>query len=272
MPFTPSHAIVALPFARTPLMPAAIAVGAMTPDLPLFTRGLGVSYGFTHSAANVVWTTLIALVLLLIWRVVLRPALLELAPDALAARLPDDWRSTGRGAVLELIAPRERFGRPLLLVLSLMLGVLSHIVWDLFTHEGRWGVETFPLLQQQWGPLAGYKWLQHGSSVIGLLIIGVWALLWLRRRDVVRRPRLLPTWVRWVWYLTLPAFLVGAWCCGLALLGPLSETFTLQHLAYRTLPIASGAWGALTILLCVAIVLVRRRAGRGGEQAGSDRG
>ena len=40
MPFTPSHAVVALPFLRTPLVPAAIAVGAMTPDLPLFVRGI----------------------------------------------------------------------------------------------------------------------------------------------------------------------------------------------------------------------------------------
>ena len=38
MPLTPSHAVVALPFVRTPLLPAAIAVGAMAPDLPLFLR------------------------------------------------------------------------------------------------------------------------------------------------------------------------------------------------------------------------------------------
>ena len=28
MPFTPSHAVVALPFIRTPLVPAAVAIGA----------------------------------------------------------------------------------------------------------------------------------------------------------------------------------------------------------------------------------------------------
>lgn len=265
MPFTPSHAVVALPFARTPLMPAAIAIGAMTPDLPLFTRGIGVSYGFTHTAGNVVWTTLIAFVLLLAWRVVLRPALTELAPDALAARLPDSWRRTGREAALEVVAPRERFGHPLLVVVALMLGVLSHIVWDLFTHEGRWGVDAFPALQDQWGTLPGYKWLQHGSSVVGLLILGVYALLWLRRRAVVRRPRALPVWLRWTWYLTLPVFLVAAWSWGLAVLGPITDEFTVQHLAYRTLPAASGVWGALTVLLCAGIVLFtgRREARRG---------
>ena len=260
MPFTPSHAVLALPFVRTPLVPAAVAIGAMTPDLPLFVRGLGLSYGFTHTLSNAVWTALVALVLLLVWRVVLRPGLVELAPDALAARFPDDWRRTGRDAALEVVAPREQFGYPLLLVMSLLLGVLSHIAWDSFSHEGRWGVETFPVLAEQWGPILGYKWVQHGSSVLGLLILGIFALLWLRRRGVVRRPRMLPTWVRWSWYVALPALLIGFWFFGLAQLGPFTDEFTVQHLAYRALPIAAGLWGALTFLLCVIIVIVRMRS------------
>jgi len=258
MPFTPSHAVVALPFVRTPLVPAAIAIGAMTPDLPLFLRGIGLSYGSTHQAANVVWTMLIAFVLLLVWRVVLRPALVALAPDPLAARLPEDWRATGPSAALAVVIPRRRFGDVVLLAMSLLIGVLSHFVWDLFTHEGRWGVETFPVLQQAWGPLLGYKWLQHGSSAIGLLIIAVCALVWLGRRDAVPHARPLPVWLRWVWYATLPAFLIAAWLLGLAVYGPLTESFTPQHLAYRTLPAASGLWGAMTVLLCVVIVLTTR--------------
>lgn len=33
MPFTPSHVAAALPFLRTPLIPAALVIGTMTPDL-----------------------------------------------------------------------------------------------------------------------------------------------------------------------------------------------------------------------------------------------
>ncbi|MCA1307574.1 DUF4184 family protein [Microbacterium esteraromaticum] len=259
MPFTPSHAVVALPFVRTPLVPAAIAIGAMTPDLPLFLRGFGVPYGFTHSVANVVWTTLIAFVLFAVWRVVMRPGLVALAPDALASRLPDQWRQTGRRAAAEAVGARARFGYPLLLVLSLMIGVLSHIVWDLFTHEGRWGVEAIPALQAAWGPLPGYKWLQYGSSAFGLALIGIWMLIWLRRRPVAPRPALLPTWLRWAWMAALPIVLVSAWMLGLAAYGPLTDEFTVRHLAYATLPAASGLWGVLTVLLCVAIVIVPRR-------------
>lgn len=259
MPFTPSHAIVALPFIRTPLVPAAIAIGAMTPDLPLFVQRLGLPYGFTHSVPNVVWTTLIALVLFLVWRVVLRPGLVELAPNAVAWRLPEQWRRTGRAVVLDAVGSRGRFGYPLLLVLSLMIGVLSHIAWDLFTHEGRWGVEVLPVLGEQWGPLPGYKWLQYGSGVVGMVILAIFAMLWIRRRPAQPHARLVPNWLRWVWLLTLPAMLLAAWLLGLAALGPLSDEFTVQHLAYRTLPAASGLWGAMTMLLCVVIVLLPRR-------------
>ena len=104
MPFTPSHAVVALPFIRTPLVPAAVAVGAMAPDLPLFVRGLPLHYGITHDLAWLPVTMLVALVLLLVWRCVLRPAAGELSPAWLAARLPPAWREGARGAVRETFA------------------------------------------------------------------------------------------------------------------------------------------------------------------------
>ncbi|MGM1016723.1 MAG: DUF4184 family protein [Actinomycetota bacterium] len=260
MPFTPSHAVVALPFVRSPLVPAAIAIGAMTPDLPLFVRGVGLAYSFTHTVGNILWTALIAFVLFLLWRVVLRPAVPELVPRAIARRLPGEWRTRGVDAARRSIADADQRAYPVLLAVSLLLGVLSHIVWDLFTHEGRWGVALIPALGEMWGPLAGFKWLQHGSSVLGLVVIAVWAAIWLRRRPVhesAERP--LPSWVRIGWWLSLPFILVAAWAIGLATLGPLTAEFTAQHLAYRVLPPACAVWGVLTLALCVALLTVRRR-------------
>lgn len=259
MPFTPSHAVVALPFIRTALVPAAIAIGAMTPDLPLFLRGLVVSYSFTHTVGNVVWTALLAFGLFLLWRVVLRPAVPELAPAALARRLPAEWADAGMSALRRAVGVGQRRGYPVLLAVSFVLGVLSHIVWDLFTHEGRGGVLLVPALGAMWGPLPGYKWLQHGSSVIGLMIIAVWALLRLRR--TARGPvpaRVLPAWARIGWWASLPLILIAAWMIGLILHGPLDAEFTAQHLAYRMLPSACAIWGVITLLLCVALPLIRR--------------
>lgn len=259
MPFTPSHAVVALPFVRTPLVPSAVAVGAMTPDLPLFLRGVGVDYSFTHDAAQIVWTALIAFVLFLVWRVVLRPAVRELSPLWLARRLPAEWDRSGVSAAGDAVGLGSgRRWYPVLLAASLLLGVLSHIVWDLFTHEGRWGVEILPMLDREWGPLTGYKWLQHGSSLLGLVILAAWAALRLRRApSQTRVVRSVPAGVRIAWWLTLPVILAAAWVLGLLAYGPLSESFTVQHLAYRMLPPACALWGALTLLLCLTVPAFR---------------
>ncbi|GAA1171565.1 DUF4184 family protein [Microbacterium oxydans] len=260
MPFTPSHALVALPFIRTPLVPAAIAIGAMTPDLPLFVRGVGLNYSFTHTFGNVVWTGLLASVLFLIWRVVLRPAVPELAPLWLARRLPEEWNDRGLTAAGAAVGVGRTRAYPFLLAASFVIGVLSHIVWDLFTHEGRWGVHLIPGLDDMWGPLPGFKWLQHGSSLIGLGVIGIWALLRLRRqtpRQGVTQSS--PPWVRVAWWISLPGFLVIAWVGGLVVFGPLDAEFTVQHLAYRVLPPACALWGALTVALCIALSVRGRR-------------
>ncbi|MFB7251787.1 DUF4184 family protein [Microbacterium sp. NPDC056234] len=260
MPFTPSHAVVALPFIRTPLIPSAIAIGAMTPDLPLFVRGVGLEYGFTHTGAHIVWTGLIAFVLFLVWRVLLRPSAAELSPTWAAARLPREWNQTPWAAARQAVGAGERRWYPLLLAASLLIGVASHILWDLFTHEDRWGSEVLPILDAQWGPLQGFKWLQHGSSALGLIIIGIWMLMWLRRRTPREAvERLLPGGVRVAWWLSLPAVLVVAWGVGLVAYGPLTEDFTVQHLAYRVLPPACAVWGMITVALCV-VVGVRRTA------------
>ena len=133
MPFTPSHAVVALPFVRTPLLPAAIAIGAMTPDLPLFLRGTPLSYQATHT--NVALSTAIAFVLLVLWYALLRPAVRELAPLAVARRLPPEWDATGSN-VLRTLPPRHPVALAGLLIASLVIGVLSHIAWDAFTPRG----------------------------------------------------------------------------------------------------------------------------------------
>lgn len=263
MPFTPSHALVALPFVRSPLVPAAIAIGAMTPDLPLFVRGTPLDYGFTHTYANIVWTAFAAFALFLVWRVVLRPAVPELSPRWLAARLPAEWATGGVAALRTAIRGHDR-AYPLLLAVSLVIGVLSHILWDSFTHEGRWGVTSLPALDEPWGPLLGYKWLQYGSGVIGLAVIGVWVVLRIRRAaPQAHAAQTLPDGVRIAWWLSLPSILITAWLVGFAAYGPFTEEFTVAHLGYRMLPPACAIWGGLTLVLCLALPLFRRRHQRG---------
>jgi len=265
MPFTPSHAIVALPFLRTPLVPAAIAVGAMTPDLPLFVRGtvLGtvIDYGWTHDVRWMPVTVLLALGLLVLWRLLLRPAARELLPPVLARRLPAEWDAAT--SVREMVT-RGGAIPPLrgilILALSLLIGVASHIAWDAFSHEGRTGVALLPVLDEQWGPFVGYRWVQHGSSAVGLVVLVVCGMLWLRHATATARRRVTTPALPWLWLAALAAALAVAWLIGLVLLGPLTPTFTAAHLAYRVLPPACGVWGAFTVALCIAVRVRRRRA------------
>ena len=217
-------------------------------------------------------TVVLALLLLLVWRCLLRPAARELSPHWLASRLSRTWDRGSADALRDsfgIAAELRPDGRRLwhaswvgiaLLLVSLALGVLSHIVWDMFTHEGRAGVELFPVLNESWGPLTGYKWLQHGSSVVGLVILGIWMVVWLTRQDAAASVvRVFPSWVRWVWWLSLPVVLLAAWFGGLAAYGPLDAEFTFQHLAYRVLPPACAIWAVLTLALCLAVQPLRAR-------------
>ncbi len=269
MPFTPSHAVVALPFVRTPLLPAAIAVGAMTPDLPLFLRDTPVTYQATHT--NVALSAAIALALLVLWYALLRPAVRELSPAWLAGRLPPEWDAAGARIWDAVRAPRPgaraafwRHGAVVaaLGVISLVLGVVSHIAWDAFTHEGRWGTQLFPALDEQWGPLLGYKWAQYASSVLGLAVVLGYLAFWLRRRaPEASTARVLPSAARIAWWASLPVILIGALIVGLVAYGPLTATWTAPHLAYRVLPPAVAVWGVFTLALCVAVAVIRQRRG-----------
>ena len=257
MPFTPSHAVVALPFVRTPLVPAAIAVGAMTPDLPIFTRGYLLRYSATHDFAWLPATLLLALALLFVWRCVLRPAARELSPSWLAARLPSEWdRGAGR-ALAETLGGGVR--GILLLVASLAIGVVSHIVWDLFTHHGRWGVRLLPALDTGWAGQPLYAWLQDASSALGLGILAVAGVLWLRRRPASPPVRRFPRLVRWTWWVSLPVALAAGAVWGYVVFGPFRPGFGIEHLAYLVLPPAAALWGVATLVLAVVVAPSRRR-------------
>lgn len=251
MPFTVSHAVVALPFVRTPLVPAAIAIGAMTPDLPLFLRGIVPPYAVTHDLAWLPVTVVMAFVLLLVWRCILRPATRELTPRVVADRLPDGWDAGARAAARETLSGGVR--GIAWLVLSLTIGVVTHVVWDFFTHEGRAGEALLPALEQQWGPLLGVKWLQYGSGVLGLAGLAAFGLWWWSRRAATPVRRVLPDAVRVAWWLSLPAALIVASIVALAVAGGFDAGYTPTHLIYGVLVKVAAAWGAATLVLALAV-------------------
>lgn len=183
MPFTPCHAAAVLPLIRTPLVPSALVVGSMAPDafyyvlvrVPLTTHTLW---------SAVTLDVLIGLALLTFWQLVLRGPVVAAAPAALRERLPapPPRPTTGAG----------RVRRAALVLVSLAVGSLTHVVWDAFTHHGRWGTALVPWLEQVHGPLEGYRWAQYASTVVGAGVLAWWLVRWWRstprRPEPARRP------------------------------------------------------------------------------------
>jgi hypothetical protein len=264
VPFTPSHAIVALPFARTALQPAAVAVGAMAPDLPLFLGGLPLPYGMTHDLLWLPATVVIAAALLLVWRCLVRPVARGLVPEWVAVRLPETWDRGVRASAGETFAVRgsvtPSWPGALLLVAALAIGVVSHIVWDAFTHEGRWGTTLIPALGERWGSEPGYAWLQDVSGLAALAGIVAWIVWWLVRHPA-RPPRTaaVPAGVRLAWWVSLPVFLVAGLVVGIARFGAPDDSHAVTSLAYRALTPTCALWGAATLVLCVVLLARPRR-------------
>ncbi|WP_411731408.1 DUF4184 family protein [Paeniglutamicibacter sp.] len=187
MPFTLVHPAAVLPFLRQPFVPIALVAGAMAPDLPYFAMVSSTSDAWyapmlnganSHDLAQILTVGLpLALVLAgFLWLVVkpLRWAL----PDSW---VPDKPALKGRPPSSARVA--------LWTFYSLMLGLLTHLAWDSFTHSYGWVVEQVPLLASK--PVAGiaiYRLLQHGSTLAGLVILALWYLK--RQRDSGHRGKI----------------------------------------------------------------------------------
>ncbi|MGM1061704.1 DUF4184 family protein [Saccharothrix sp. Mg75] len=171
MPFTGSHVAAVLPLVRSPFVPSALVAGSVAPDLPFFVllRPAGVEY--THTWWGVVLVDLpIALVALAVYRVLLFEPALALAPDAVRSRLAH--------------LPAPRFG--VALVGSAVLGTLTHLFWDGFTHATGWAVALLPGLNAVVGSQPLHQWGQWGSTAVGGLVVAVWCLR--RLSALPRRP------------------------------------------------------------------------------------
>ena len=171
MPFTPSHAAAVLPFLRTPLPASALVAGSVAPDLPFYVP---VDFPLrTHTALAVVTTDLaLGVAAWALWHTLLSAPALAAAPAALRSRLS--------GTTLGL---RTRVG-PVALgwtALALVVGAGTHVLWDEFTHPRRWGTALLPALDETWGLLPGYRWLQYASGLVGGVVLLVWFALWWRR-------------------------------------------------------------------------------------------
>ena len=258
MPFTPSHVAAVLPFARTPLLPAALVVGSVVPDLFYFVP-IDVERGFSHSLLGAVTLDLAAgLIVFTLWQLVFRRPAADFAPYWLRARLPSGRTGSTRSARL-FVGARLAAGYGALAAASLLVGIATHLAWDTLTHAG-WLTSVAPWMTQPLGPLPVVKWMQHGSSVLGAVIVVVWFALWVRRTAVVEpEPGRLTRAGRvlgWVAVL-LPALALGLWYWIRGIGWGVSPVDA--DLVFRTVRLCIGGAGLAAIVVCLAWWALRRR-------------
>lgn len=277
MPFTVSHAAVVLPvqglLRRWHLLSAAV-IGSMAPDFGLvLPPGLALPRGQTHGIAALFTFCLpVGLAAWWLFQLLIKPGVQQVLPDRwyvhFSQRHPSqsirNWRCW-LGAALAIV-----------------LGAITHLVLDGFTHENGRGTLLIPVLDTRVVQVLGHampawRFMQYLLSVIGLLLLG-WALCrWWLRTPVPAQPPLRPIGARerrlWIAaYCVLPvlSLLRGAIMVSWVVRRfGLSEIFSGRSLAILAVESLEGSVAAL--LVVSALILARLADVPAGADAGRQR-
>jgi uncharacterized protein DUF4184 len=177
MPFTLAHPAAAIPLRRvlgSYAVLSALVIGSLTPDLAYFVP-LRIPRGASHSPAALLWFCLpVGFAVYVVFHAFLKRPLVSLSPSYLRRRL------------IPVVGPSR--GLPRVpqpgIVVSLLAGATTHLLWDAFTHSGapavrRLGTLALPLLPAGGHPEFGENTLQLLSTALGFLLLAVFSLRWL---------------------------------------------------------------------------------------------
>jgi hypothetical protein len=175
MPFTVSHAAAVLPFRRTRLPWPALVIGSFGPDFEYFLRASGSSRAWHYYPEVFTRCFPFTVIIYFVFLGFVRGPVIDLLPVGFQRRIPR------KRAVLP-----EDLGEVGLLLLALGLGIATHVLWDSFTHPQSWFWRNIPFLREvihfpSLPGVYGYEIAQGGSSVLGLVLLGVATMWWYRR-------------------------------------------------------------------------------------------
>ena len=182
MPFTVAHAAAALPLRRLNLIWSAFIIGSFAPDFPYIIGSTKYRY-LGHAFPGVVLFALPAsFVALWLFHAAVKRPVVGLFPVGFQQRLRPYLGKFQFGGFTRFVA----------ILFSIALGIALHLLWDAFTHPFTWPWRhslflrlwvTLPVVG--WTPI--FQVLQYGSTVVGLVAIAVWVLLWYRNTTQLAR-------------------------------------------------------------------------------------
>jgi hypothetical protein len=176
MPFTFSHPAAVLPLKYLPknwYSLTGLIIGSLTPDFEYFIR-MRVYSSLSHTWTGLFWFDIpLAIILAYVFHRLVKDSLIESLPHFMQTRFV---------AFKEFKWTAYLLKNPLVVILSCMIGIASHILWDGFTHQHGNFVQTITELQQSLFvsgySIPVYKLLQHISSFVGGLVIiyAIWKM------------------------------------------------------------------------------------------------
>jgi hypothetical protein len=169
MPNPIAHPAASIPFAKAGMVFSALVIGSISPDFG-YLFPLPTPYYMYNFAGLILFDVPVGFVLLFLFHTLVKWPLLSLLPVSLQRRLFKQAQGFS-------FAPLKHLG---LILLSLLVGSLTHIIWDSFTHEYGWIVEQFAFFSIPINGTPLYAILQNLSSIIGLIVLLYWFITWLQ--------------------------------------------------------------------------------------------
>lgn len=169
MPFTFSHPAIVLPLTFLPRQwysLSGLVIGSLTPDFEYFLR-MRIQSNYSHTVSGLFWFDLpLGILLAFIFHNIVRDSLFDNLPTILNSRLLKfkqfQWNTYFR----------KNWH---IVTISVLIGAASHLLWDSFTHDHGYFVQTISALTNTMDffgrqiPL--FKILQHSSTLLGGLAI-----------------------------------------------------------------------------------------------------
>lgn len=169
MPFTFSHPAIILPLSYLPkrwISLTALIVGSMTPDFEYFLR-MKVQSIYSHTIPGIFWFDLpLGIIIAFVFHTMVRNTLFLNLPKQIKTRL----------LTYQTFEWTQYFKcNWIVVIISLLIGIMSHLFWDSFTHHHGYFVEIIPSLKNKVNlfnlQIPIFKILQHSSSLVGALLI-----------------------------------------------------------------------------------------------------
>ncbi|MBH5319060.1 DUF4184 family protein [Paenibacillus sp. GSMTC-2017] len=198
MPFTFAHPLYAAPLKvikPSIISLTGIVLGSMSPDFEYFIA-LEPHQTIGHSTLGLLLQAIpLSLLFAFIFHYLLK--------SAIADNLPAIWSISGRaqGLIRTHTWRMNRLSDWIVFVISVAIGFYSHVLLDGFTHVTGYFVQRNSFLQYEIMGYPVFKFLQHGLSLIGLSLQGIFIFVLFKKVKPIYQangPSAMNKWLFWI--------------------------------------------------------------------------